>query len=140
MSFSAQDNISVSRESVLMQLPKELYINWIYEVDIEERLSFILSWVNPIVKKDSCFFWHPLVLEVLNNPCITTNTLDSLLQRVKPRSWVGSIIPHLKKYIPLIKELNKHPNPIVSVWTHSSMEKINKEISIWRKREEEERL
>jgi len=138
--FSVQDNISVSRESVLMQLPKELYINWIYEVDIEERLSFILSWVNPIVKKDSCFFWHPLVLEVLNNPCITTNTLDSLLQRVKPRSWVGSIIPHLKKYIPLIKELNKHPNPIVSVWAHSSMEKINKEISIWRKREEEERL
>ena len=55
-----------------------------------------------------------------------------------PRSWSGSIVPHLELWLPLLQQWLDHPLIEVRAWAQNRIEGLQKYIAAEMKRDEED--
>ena len=140
LSFAPDDGLSGATLSALSLLPEDLYVSWAKQADSEARFDFILSWVPHVIEQDGKLQWHPSLQRIVENQEITAASLQSLQFRLGPSGWVGSRVPYLQQYLPLLKEWLAHSNPVVASWARDEQVILRKKIAQWRKIDEEDQL
>lgn len=97
-----------------------------------------MHWL-PLVRKneDGSLSWHPdldaFVAEFGSIPSV----LDEVAIRLHPKSWWGSVVPHVELWMPLLEQWLTHPIVEVRAWAHKKTDALTNYIAAQRKRDEE---
>ena len=70
----------------------------------------------------------------------TAEFRDALSRRLHPRSWSGSIVPHLEVYLDPLEKWFSHVKPAVALWSRDMHRSLEKWINAEQKREDEDPL
>jgi len=124
--------------STLGNLPRGVYLDWV-RADPAKRGRAVMHWL-PLVRKnvDGGLSWHPDLEAFVTEFGATASVLDEIGLRMQPRSWSGSIVPHLEPWLPLLQQWLDHPLAEVRVWAQNRIEGLQKYIAAERKSDEEE--
>jgi hypothetical protein len=99
----------------------------------------VIKWL-PIAttRSDGTTAWNSELESYLNEFGDQPRVRDGLAIRLRPRSWWGSIVPHLEPLLPLLEKWTQnHLRPEVRRWACEQIGFINAEIDQSRKREAE---
>jgi hypothetical protein len=123
---------------LLYGLPPDVYLDWVRKAPAK-RAEIVMEWL-PITTtgSDGKLAWHPdlqvYVKEFGNQPC----ALVELARRLRPRTWWGSVAPHLEPFLPLLELwADTHERAEVRHWAREQIGYISAEIDESRKRDEE---
>jgi hypothetical protein len=124
--------------STLGNLPRGVYLDWV-KADPAKRGRAVMHWL-PLVRKnvDGSLSWHPDLEAFVTEFGATASVLDEIGSRMHPRSWSGSIVPHLELWLPLLQQWLDHPLVEVQAWVQNRIEGLQKYIAAERKRDEED--
>jgi hypothetical protein len=123
---------------VLNALPAGLYIEWVRQ-NPKKRASIVMHWL-PIADKsaDGSLSWNPALESFITEFGGQDHVLAQLAMRLHPRSWWGSIGPHLEPLIPLLDKWFSHPSAAVRQWARDYQERIKATIAEAAQRSEED--
>ncbi len=94
----------------LFEIPASKYLKWARNQP-NKRASWIAHWLPLATKTDSgASEWHPAMLDFLLEFHAANGVLDQVAIRLYPRTWWGSIGPHLKPSLLLLEQLKSQPN------------------------------
>lgn len=122
---------------LLYALPADLYLEWVRK-DAAGRASIVVGWL-PIATKadDGKLSWHTalqsFIVEFANQPGV----LVALSRRIYPRSWRGSLVPHLESFLNLLDSWSTHANAEVRKWARDKINSIRSEIQNETQRDDE---
>ena len=123
---------------LLYGLPPDVYLDWVRKAPAK-RAETVMEWL-PITTtgSDGKMAWHPdlraYVKEFGNQP----RALVRLASRLHPRTWWGSVVPHLEPFLPLLELwADTHERAEVRHWARERIEYISAEIDASRKHDEE---
>lgn len=122
---------------LLYGLPAELYLNWVRK-DGPRRASIIVDWL-PIATKadDGTLSWHPALQDFIAEFGDQDGVLAALSSRLHPRSWWGSLAPHIEPQLKLLDSWSAHSRPEVRKWAREEINRIRGQIRDARQREDE---
>jgi hypothetical protein len=123
---------------LLQGLPPNVYLDWVRKVP-STRASIIVKWL-PIVatRSDGTRGWSDELEAYLDEFGSQPKVLDELSRRLRPRSWSGSIVPHLEPFIDLLKTwAASHARAEIRRWAQQQIEYVSAEIEENRKTDEE---
>jgi hypothetical protein len=122
----------------LFQLPEDLYLSWVRIAPIE-RASRIAEWL-PIANKneEGSFSWHPATVSFVAEFGAVQSVLQMISLRMHPSGWMGSIVPYLEPWIPLLRSWLNHSLIEVRVWAQQKIGELQEYIRSERKRDEED--
>jgi len=123
----------------LSELPESFYFAWAND-NQEKRFPFILSWLPLTETHEDKLYWHPKIANLVAGLNCSEKALDKILQRMHPGSWIGSLVPYLERFIPLLEEWTSHSNRRVSDWAHASINKLRIKIVHEQKHDAESEL
>jgi hypothetical protein len=94
----------------LYSLPASLYLNWVRK-DRKGRAATVMDWL-PVVERggEGPLCWHPALEAFVAEFGGEDEVLPALSSRLRPRSWWGSLAPHLEPLLPLVESWLQHPN------------------------------
>jgi hypothetical protein len=123
---------------LLYGLPPDVYLDWVRKAPTAHA-EVVIKWL-PITttRSDGTTAWNSELESYLNEFGDQPRVRDGLAIRLRPRSWWGSIVPHLEPLLPLLEKWTQnHPRPEVRRWACEQIGFINAEIDQSRKREAE---
>jgi hypothetical protein len=123
---------------LLHGLPPEVYVDWVRKAP-DARAEVVMKWL-PIttVRSDGTSTWSPDLEAYISEFGDQPRVLVGLARRLHPRSWWGSVAPHLEPFLPLLEMWTRsHPRPEVRRWAQGQIEHIGAEIEAGRKEDEE---
>jgi hypothetical protein len=123
---------------LLQRLPPNVYLDWVRKAP-STRASIIVKWL-PIVapRSDGTRRWSHELEAYIDEFGSQPRVLDELSRRLRPRSWSGSIVPHLEPFIEILKLWAvSHSRPEVQDWARAQIGYISAEIEANRKSDEE---
>lgn len=131
------DHDSYLGPGLLYALPEHVYLDWVRERS-NERAAIVIRWL-PVAEKDSegSLSWHPALEAFIAEFGGEELVLGELSRRMRPKSWWGSIVPHLKPFLPFLETWCSHQKSEVRRWASEQIKVIEAEIKINRKRDEE---
>lgn len=108
-----------------------------------EYTPHIIAWMCPVFnnsddRKETVF--HKWVLWLLDEFGDRDDVLSGLNSNMESYAWTGSIIPLLLQKKEAFEQIRNHKNPKVRNWAESCLQRIEKELSGERSREEYMRL
>jgi len=123
---------------LLYALPAEFYLDWARK-DAPRRARIIVDWL-PIATKaeDGTLSWHPALQDFIAEFGNQDGVLAALSIRLHPRSWWGSLAPHLEPQLKLLNSWSAHSRCEVRNWAREEINRISAEIRDARKREDED--
>lgn len=123
---------------LLFGLPQRLYLDWVRE-DAEKRAPLASEWL-PIAKRndDNSLAWHPAIESFVTEFGNVPSVLGVISRRMYPSSWYGSLVPHLRPWIPLLKTWLNQPHLEVRTWAQHQVERLEECIESQEKRDEED--
>jgi hypothetical protein len=90
------------------------------------------------VRSDETSAWGPDLEAYISEFGYQPRVLVGLAKRLRPRSWRGSVVPHLEPFLPLLEMWTRsHLRPEVRRWARTQVEEIKAEIEASRKEDEE---
>ena len=97
----------------LYAVPPNLYMEWARK-DTTSRASIVIKWLPITVKtEDGALSWHPALQSFVLEFGEEGAVLAALSSRLHPRSWWGSLAPHLEPQVKLLESWATHPRPKV---------------------------
>jgi hypothetical protein len=122
---------------LLALFPPELYLKWVRK-DPGGRAAIVMHWL-PIATKaaDGSLRWTPALEAFVEEFGAEDMVLTSLSSRLHPRSWWGSLVPHLEPQQRLLESWSNHPRSEVRRWVRDQINWIKQEIEVETKRNEE---
>jgi hypothetical protein len=124
--------------SPLGKLPRNIYLDWV-RTDPAGRGRAVMNWLPLVTKNgDGSLSWHPELDAFVTEFGATTSVLDEIGSRMHPKSWWGSIVPHLELWLPLLQQWLNHPLVEVQAWAQNRIEPLQKYIAAEKKRDEED--
>ena len=124
--------------STLGKLPRGVYFDWV-RADPAKRGRAVMHWL-PLVRRnaDRSLSWHPDLEAFVAEFGAAASVLDEIGSRMHPRSWSGSIVPHLELWLPLLQQWLDHPLIEVRAWAQNRIDGLQKYIAAEMKRDEED--
>jgi hypothetical protein len=122
---------------LLHDVPSNVYLSWVRKAPAT-RARVIVKWLPITVSHDGILTWSTPLEDYIGEFADQPLVLNELSRRIRPRSWSGSIVPHLEPFIPLLDawaESNKRTD--VVQWARQQLVSIADEIALERKRDEE---
>lgn len=134
----AADDCYHNKEGVLFGIPESDCINWA-KADPVKRAPF-LCYFYPLfeVSTTQDHKWHPSLVRLTNEFGSVEEFRNALARRLSPRSWWGSMIPHLKIYLEPLTTWFTHANPEMALWSRNIHRSLEKQIVSERCREDED--
>jgi len=123
---------------LLHGLPYEVYLDWVRKAP-GARAEVVMKWL-PLVtlRSDGTITWSPDLEAYISEFWDQPRVLVGLARRLHPRSWWGSVAPHLEPFLPLLEMWTRsHPRPEVRRWAGQQVENIEAEIAVSSKEDEE---
>ena len=123
---------------LLHGLPPEVYLDWVRKAP-DVRAEVVMKWL-PIttVRSDGTRTWSPDLEAYISEFGDQPRVLVGLARRLHPRSWHGSLVPHLEPFLPLLETWTRsHPRPEVRRWAGEQIEHTGAEIEASDKEDEE---
>ena len=122
---------------LFFHLPAELYLDWVRR-DPAHRAFIVLQWL-PLTTEaiDGSLSWHTALEGFIAEFGEAERVLGELATRFHPRSWVGSIVPHLEPIISLLEKWTSHPLPTVRHWASCQITGIKEWIEREKQTDEE---
>ncbi|PKN63133.1 MAG: hypothetical protein CVU57_20940 [Deltaproteobacteria bacterium HGW-Deltaproteobacteria-15] len=122
---------------LLHSLPESFYLEWVRK-DAPNRASIVVEWL-PVAKKeeDGTLTWHPALQDFIAEFGNQDRVLRTVASRLHPRSWSGSLVPHLERQLKLVKSWSAHAHPQVRKWARCQVAAIGAQIEAEKKRDEE---
>jgi hypothetical protein len=91
-----------------------------------------------VTLSDGTSIWSPELETYINEFGDQPDVLVGLARRLHPRSWWGSVVPHLEPFLPLLEQwAPSHTRPEVRRWARDQIQFINPEIEANRRADEE---
>ncbi len=134
------DRDNHNKEGMIFGVPEKDCIDWA-NADPELRSPF-LCYFYPLFEETKLGEkrWHSSLEKLTNEFGGVTEFRQALARRFYPRSWWGSIIPHLQIYLKPLKTWFVHPVPEMSRWARERYRSIEKQITQERNREDERHI
>ena len=111
----------------LYAVPADLYLDWARK-DITSRASIVMKWLPITVKtEDGALSWHPTLQSFVLDFGEEGAVLAALSSRLHPRSWWGSLAPHLEPQVKLLESWATHPHQKVRQWARDRINWIKAE-------------
>ena len=111
----------------LYAVPPNLYMEWARK-DTTSRASIVIKWLPITVKtEDGALSWHPALQSFVLEFGEEGAVLAALSSRLHPRSWWGSLAPHLEPQVKLLESWATHPRPKVRQWARDRINWIKTE-------------
>lgn len=122
------DGESHNKEGILFGIPEAEFLTWA-RVKPDIRSPFLCIFYPVIeVDKTGHHKWHP-ALEGLTYEFGASNDFRvALARRLHPKSWSGSIVPHLEIYVTLLKKWFTHPVREMSFWSKDLSRSLERQI------------
>lgn len=120
--------------SILFRLPEATFIRWA-EASPHVRVPLLLKFYPLLKDNPKGCQWHPKLGSLTHKFGSISEFRQALADRIYPRSWSGSIIPHFEKCLRLIDEWFDHPVPEMSEWAMEMHFSIERRIDWHQKRE-----
>jgi hypothetical protein len=123
---------------LLYALPAYLYLDWARK-DPPCRAFLVVDWL-PIATRatDGAMSWHPTLQDFIAEFGNQDNVLSAVFSRLHPRSWGGSLAPHLELQLKLLESWSEHARPEVRRWARDGINRLRAEIQEERRRNDEE--
>lgn len=126
--------------NALSVVPVKLIIDWCKAAPDSGPL-FIASCVTPIENKENKEnIPSKLFIALLENFGRNENVSIELKSSLRPRSWIGSLIPYLESNKAVLKPLLEHSDPNVSGWVTEYITELDRAIEHEKNREQEREL
>ena len=143
MRFHAEHIFELPHENhlgpgLLHGLPPLVYLDWVRKAP-GARAEIAMKWL-PIVtaRTDGIWTWSPELEAYVNEFGDQPRVLLGLARRLRPRSWWGSLVPHIEPFLPLLEMWTQsHSRSEVRRWAREQIEYINAEIDSSRRHDEE---
>ena len=125
-------------EGTLFGVPDSDCIDWA-KSDPSIRAPFLCIFY-PILENNEAgdCKWHPSIERLTIEFGGVKEFHQSLARRFHPRSWSGSIIPHLEVYLAPLESWFHHSVPEMALWARNMVRSLEKQIAIEHKREDED--
>ena len=110
---------------LLYAIPAGLYLEWARK-DPARRASLVMKWL-PIAMKseDGSLVWHFALENFISEFGNHEKVLAALSSRLHPRSYYGSLAPHLDPLVKLLESWFTHPYPEVRHWARDRINWVN---------------
>jgi len=106
---------------ILFDLPAPLYLDWARN-NPAVRARLVLSWLPVATRgQDGLLRWHPSLESFVLEFGSANDVLRELAARLLPRAWAGSLVPHLKDSVVLLRSWEDHPLPEVQRWVREQV-------------------
>ncbi len=123
---------------LLYALPADLYLEWARK-DVPRRASLVLDWLPIAVSaNDGTLSWHPALQAFIAEFGNQGPVLVALSRRLHPRSWWGSLAPHLEPQVKLLESWTAHERPEVRQWVREQINWTHAQIQEARQRQDED--
>ena len=122
-------------ENALNLIDDDILIKWIVDNNKASEISYIIS---PIINKGEQYTWKKVSIYLIENYINNKTIIDNLIKGIYPNSWSDKYSNVLKSRLNLAKELLEHSNNEIKKLGVKLEEKLNKDISIIEKQEENE--
>lgn len=132
------DGESHNKEGILFAVPRDQLLDWV-RLSPRRRVSFLCEFY-PILQKgpDDVTQWHEALQSLASEFGGEEEFRDALAERLCPRSWSGSIIPHIEIYMEPLKSWFEHPISQLATWARERYRLLEKRIAGERARDEED--
>lgn len=119
---------SQNKEGFLFGIPYAECKKWA-EIDPQNRAPFLCIFY-PVFEVNAANnnSWHPALVELTHDFGKVKEFRDSLANRLSPRPWSGSRIPHLETYLEPLKTWFEHPLPEISKWAKEQFDLLEEQI------------
>ncbi|MGK0544359.1 hypothetical protein ACSEE7_02520 [Halomonas cupida] len=125
-----------SNPGVLNSIPKDIYIPWMLQ-EKEERIPFILGWIQLFTQVDDKRSWDPCFVEFVDSHVDRPDRLDVLCARLTTGSWIGSYANKLENERDQLLQLSAlSKNTHVHRWVNQMVSRIGQQIIEEKRREE----
>lgn len=122
---------------LLYSLPASLYLEWVRK-DAPNRALFVVKWLPLATKEeDGTLTWHPALQDFIAEFGNQDHVLGAVSRRLHPRSWWGSLVPHLERQLRLVKSWSTHVQPEVRKWARRQIAAMVAQIEAEKQRDEE---
>ena len=113
----------------LFGVPEEETIRWAAE-DPKNRSAFLADFY-PILgsRPDECAKWHPTFEKLIAAFVGTVEFTQNVGRRFRPRSWSGSIVPHLEVYLAPLTDWFEHERAELSHWARQMHRSLTRRIT-----------
>jgi len=131
------DGESHNKEGALFGIPDADCIAWA-KADPAVRAPFLCRFY-PVFEtnKTGGRKWHPALEKLAKEFGTVEKFRQALGRRLHPRSWWGSLTPHLEIYLAPLKEWFAHSVPEMSLWARAMHRSLEKQIAKERNLEDE---
>jgi len=122
---------------LLSHLPPDVFLTWVRKAPAV-RARVVLKWLPMTETHDGSLTWSSHVEDFTDEFGNQPGVLDELGRRLHPRSWWGSVVPHLEPLVRLLEiwvQSKRRAN--VAEWARKQLAYISAEISSERKRDDE---
>jgi hypothetical protein len=130
-------DVSHHHANPLACVPLDVLVAWC-ERKPSERYAFVAS-VIPIFEgqQDQLLpsVWSAAALAILDKAPDRVAALRQFVCRFRPRSWSGSRAAAMETRLPLLRQLETHPDPDVAAFAKADGARLRKEIDNERERE-----
>lgn len=125
------DGESYNKEGVLFGISEAEFLTWA-KAKPDVRSPFLCIFYPVIeVDKTGHHKWHPALERLTHEFGTSKDFRIALARRLYPKSWSGSMVPHLEIYLTLLQKWFTHPVREMSFWardmSHSLERQINRE-------------
>ena len=122
-------------ENAINLIDDEMLIKWIEDNNKVCEISYI---IDPIIIRNGEYIWKKVSIYLIENYIDNKIVIDNLIKNIYPNSWNDKYSNVLKSRLKLAKELIEHTNNEIRKLGVKLEQKLNKEISIIEKQEENE--
>lgn len=117
----------------LFGLSKQLVFDWADHST--DRAAFLIEFYPTLSADDNRMAWHPDFEELASRYGASKEFRKALAERMRPRSWSGSVIPLLEVYLDPLESWFKHPTRSLAVWAKDQYQRLQSRIERERQNE-----
>lgn len=110
----------------LFALPKDELLTWADQSP--ERAAFLVSFFPTLSVDASGSVWHSEFEELGTRYGRAKEFRNALADRIRPRSWSGSIVPLLEIYLDPLRQWTKHQIPALATWAKDQLHRLERRI------------
>lgn len=109
----------------LFNIPIELMLEWV-AVDPDGRIAFLLTFFPILEQRSGEWTWHPALQKLANLYGDRKRFRDALRQRIYPRSWSGSLKPHLLMFTEPLASWSS--DAVLGDWAATMLDGVNRSL------------
>lgn len=121
--FDKSDN---TEAGPLFGIQRDVLFGWADQSP--DRAAFLVEFYPTLSDDPAHASWHPEFEELGNRYGMTREFRKALANRIRPKSWSGSIVPLLEVYLKPLKEWSKHRIPSLATWAKDQVQQLENRI------------